>query len=278
MELTACVTTRNAIQDLDACLRALWDSSKKPFAVIVSDDSNDKDIQRENRRIVEQYPDTTYILGPQRGLCANRNCAVNAALDTEFVYFVDDDVCVATDFIANALARYAQMPLEERSHTFLTGGSIYKLTFRGYYALSHFPQCVNIHTAIFPRSFFNEEQWDELIFFGPEEGELSLRALKRGYKIVYCPELNIINTRPGKSTFQVGAYGDITDYDLYVEAGRLYVGIKRYKILQPNSLKLIAFIFIYFTHMSVYLFKKKALNALFEIIRRSHIQKLWQMS
>jgi hypothetical protein len=59
MRLSACVTTRNATQELDACLRALWNSSVKPYSVIVSDDSPDSEVQQANRHVVQRYPSTT---------------------------------------------------------------------------------------------------------------------------------------------------------------------------------------------------------------------------
>ena len=115
MRLSACITTRNRTKELDACLRALWNSNVKPYSVVVSDDSPGKEVQQQNYQIVEQYPGTTYITGPQAGVCANRNNAVNAIpnSETDLVTFIDDDICVEPDFIARALERYNKMSLED---------------------------------------------------------------------------------------------------------------------------------------------------------------------
>ncbi|MEO1186969.1 MAG: glycosyltransferase family 2 protein, partial [Cyanobacteria bacterium J06636_27] len=65
--------------------------------------------------------------------------------------------------------------------------------------------------------------------------------------------------------------------ELHIEAARLYVGIKRYKNLFPNPIKLLVFLAIYFVHMSAYLLKRGAITAWPEIIRRSQIHLLlWQ--
>jgi glycosyltransferase involved in cell wall biosynthesis len=289
MRLSACVTTRNEPQRLDTCLQAIWNSTTKPYSVIVSDDSADPEMQQKNRQIVEKYADTTYILGPQRGVNANRNCAVNAAIDTDFVAFVDDDIWIDTDFIANALARYERMSEQEKRHTFVTGisytaagheksGSV-KLSFRGYYRLTDGePQCVRIHATVFPRSFFNQEQWEERVFFGQGDAILCLRALKRGYRIVYCSELRALNTRPEGGTLAVGGVGKLTDYDIHQISARLYIGIKRYRDLFPNPVKLVAFLCIYFSHMTLFLFRKGALKAWPLIIERSRIQQLFLSS
>ncbi len=104
MRIAACITTRNRSEKLNDCLEALWNSSVKPHLVIVSDDSQQIEVQQANQEVVKKYPGTTYITGPKRGVCANRNHAVNAtsALETDFVAFVDDDICVEPDFIACA--------------------------------------------------------------------------------------------------------------------------------------------------------------------------------
>lgn len=287
MRVSACITTRNRPQELENCLRALWNSDIKPHAVLVSDDSPAPEVQQKNHQIVKQYPGTTYITGPRVGVCANRNNAVNAipASETDLVAFIDDDICVDPDFIARAIERYTQMPTEQRNHTILSGVSRSvdgyemasgKLSFRGYFCHSDVPETVAIHAALFPRLFFEEEQWDENIFFGYEDAELCLRALKRGYKILHCPELKVFHAGGGgaQSSLHVPDIGSLTNYEISVEAARLYVGIKRYKDLFPNPLKLLAFCCLYVVQMTAYLFKRSSLKAWPEIIRRSRIQRL----
>lgn len=286
MRLSTCITTRNDPERLDTCLRAIWNSNVKPYSAIVSDDSPDIKVQQKNRQIVEKYPGTTYILGPQRGVNANRNCAVNAVTDTDLIAFVDDDIHLDPDFIENALKTYEQMSPEERKRTFITGNSRdregyksrpTKLSFRGYYTAiskNETPECVHIHAAVFPRSFFNEEQWEEEIFFGQGDAILCLRALKRGYRITHCPELNVLNTRPDTGTLREKCFGEQTNYDIHQHAARLHIGIKRYKYLFPDPLKLTFFLAIYFSHMSIYLLRKRAFQAWPLIIERSSIRKL----
>jgi GT2 family glycosyltransferase len=285
MRLSACITTRNRPQKLESCLSAIWASTVKPHSVIVSDDSLDPDMQQTNRQIVERYsPNTIYLTGPRNGVCGNRNNAVNAVMDSELVAFVDDDIYVSPNFVELALDCYARSPVEERDRTIFTGVSEAeagmqmlpgKLTFRGYFRPeARHPETVVIHATIFPRTFFEQEQWDEDIFFGYEDAELCLRAIKRGYKIISAPQLRVTNGGDLQGSLITPAIGNLTDYEIYVEAARLYVGIKRYKHLFPNLLKLALFVIIYFAHMTIYLIRKKSLNAFPEIIRRSHIDRL----
>ncbi|MGB3405392.1 MAG: glycosyltransferase family 2 protein [Microcoleaceae cyanobacterium] len=290
MRLSTCTTVRNAPERLDHCLKAIWRSTVKPHAAIVSDDSSDPQMQQKHREIVEKYPGTRYILGPQRGVNANRNCAVNSVKDTDLIAFVDDDIWLDPDFIEKAIARYSKLSPEQQQKTFLTGVSYTqsgqeknfptKLSFRGFYRPTDSnPECVHIHAAVFPRSFFDVVQWEEEIFFGQGDAILCLRALKLGYQIIFCKELRALDTRPRfegeKNTLDDIQFGKLTDYDIHQIAARLYIGVKRYKELFPSPFKLLAFLSIYFPHTTQYLIRKKALNAWPDIIQRSRFLELW---
>lgn len=290
MRISACITTRNRPQQLQACLQALANTELKPDHVVVSDDSPDEQMQQQNQNIVTSfYPGAKYILGPRTGVCGNRNNAVNSipASETDLVAFLDDDICVEADFFVKAIDRYQQMSPEQQNLTIISGVSRTpqgeemvsgKLTFRGYFATTDTtPETVAIHATLFPRHFFDKEQWDENIFFGYEDAELCLRALRRGYKIIHCPELLVMHIAPGsQSSMRFADIGNLSNYEISIEAARLYVGIKRYKDLFPNPLKLVLFVALFFVHMTVYLFKRQALPAFPEILRRSKIQRLWE--
>ena len=285
MRLTACITTLNRTQELDACLSSLWNSSVKPYSVIVSDNSPSSEVQQKNRHILSRYPDTTYLEGTHSSISSNRNNALSALTsETDLVTCLADDICVEPDFIERAVDRYTQMSAEEKEFTILSGDCTDKFTpngrgplgfsFRGFHCHSDPPQVVTLFATVFPKSLFDREKWDENIFIGQEDVEFSLRVLQKGYRICYCPDLKVVDICPGASTMPMGGKGPLTDYELYREAGRLYVGTKRYKHLFPNPLKLAAFTGIYFAHMTVYLLKRGSLSTLPEIIRRSNIKCL----
>lgn len=289
MKLAICITTRNRPVELDQCLKAIAASTQQPHEVIVSDDSIDPLVQEQNSDIVSQYPNARFILGPRKGVCANRNNAVNHVKDTDYVSFVDDDIYIEPDFLQLSADFYEAMPEADRFKTILSGVSYgqegqdlhpAKLSFRGYFSAVRAGQpyeTVVIHAAVFPRSFFQEEQWDENIYFGYEDGELCLRAIKRGYGIRLVPNLKVYNSCFDQGTLIVPSVARLTDYQIYLDAARLYIGVKRYKYVFPNIIKLYLFIFLYFTHILIFLSKNRSLKALPEIFTRSRVSEIWNI-
>ena len=117
--------------------------------------------------------------------------------------------------------------------------------------------------------------WDENIYFGYEDSELCLRALKGGYRIIFEPRLKVFN-----ACYQQGVLGSpqentLSNYEICTEAARLYIGIKRYKDISPDLLKLIAFLLIYFSHMTIYLLRRQSTSSFSEIVQRSQWQTLF---
>jgi GT2 family glycosyltransferase len=289
MKLSACITTRNRTSELENCLTALWKSTVLPFSVIVSDDSAEESVQKSNREVVDRYPGTTYILGPRNGVCGNRNNAVNAVQGADLVAFIDDDIYVEPNFIEVAIQAYQKIDVSLQSKTIISGSSIdqygqkmrpSRLSFRGYFEphkmseVAHW-ETVAIHATVFPRTLFHHEVWDENIYFGYEDGELCLRALKEGYKIYFEPDLKVFHACYDQGTLGTPQDTILSNYEVYTEAARLYVGIKRYKDIFPNIFKLCMFLIIYFPHMTLYLLRRQSIISFPEIIRRSQWKVLF---
>ncbi len=137
------------------------------------------------------------------------------------------------------------------------------------------PQCVNIHAAVFPLALFRSDSWDENIFFGVEDAELSLRALKKGYSIDLVPALRAVDTMPGTGVIENAPRGSrgISVYRQHCEAARLYVGVKRYRVIDPSVVKYVAFLTTYFAHLTLYLAKRRALSSLVPIVRMSNVRR-----
>lgn len=284
-----CVTTMNRVDRLSACLDDLARCDPSPEFVVVSDDSPDPSVRALNEELVTAHPGCVYLVGPRRGVCANRNNAVRYCLAQasrcDYVSFVDDDILVEANFFTAARDHYAGVLAQPAHLTILTGGATsgpnlhqcwpLRLSFACYFARGDVPQCVNINASVFPLTLFTHETFDENIFFGTEDAELCLRALQRGYSIEMNPALRVLDTMPGGGVLNAtGATAGLTRYQLCCEAARLYIGVKRYRVIEPSVIRCAAFVFFYFGHMTLYLARRRALSQLVPIVRTS---KVWRV-
>ncbi|WP_343449957.1 glycosyltransferase family 2 protein [Micromonospora oryzae] len=95
----------NYEKTLGACLDAVFAQTHRPYEVIVVDDgSTDR-----SRDIAARYPCRVVDGGGNRGVSAARNIGARAATG-DILFFVDSDVALRADAIANALAVLAADP------------------------------------------------------------------------------------------------------------------------------------------------------------------------
>jgi glycosyltransferase involved in cell wall biosynthesis len=288
LRVSVCITTRNRNAELRLCLTALQNLTIHPNCIIVSDDSTDREVQNQNHLLVQEFSGTTYLKGPVNGVCANRNNALRSALKqgSDFISFIDDDICLDPLFFENTINFYRKLSHKERNMTILTGTSSpmdqdltegLKLNFRGYFSRSLVPGVVNIHTAIFPVRLFDKVAWDENIIFGYEDAELCLRAVKNGFKIVCLPSLKSLDIGAGRGTL-IDDVGEVklSMYQVYIESARLYIGIKRYYIIDRSFVRLMLFLIVYIVHMTVYLLKRGELHKLRLIVETANIDRLFR--
>jgi glycosyltransferase involved in cell wall biosynthesis len=88
ISLSVGLVTRNRPESLARTLRSLRAQDVQPFEVLVSDDS-DAELRERTRAVAEQYG-AVHVLGPRRGLYANRNASALACKGTH-VRTMDDD-------------------------------------------------------------------------------------------------------------------------------------------------------------------------------------------
>jgi GT2 family glycosyltransferase len=285
MSIGVCITTRHRPEVLEQCLRHLAASTLAPAHVVVSDDSSKPELAEATRRVVVSFPSVTYVRGPLRGVCANRNNALAHLRPVDYVAFLDDDALVSPTYLAVAHAAYDALPLERRSRSILTGVRLdqkslrvetnCKLDFRCYFASSDTPEIAGASYAAYPRSFFDRHPWDEQIFFGLEDAELSLRALKDGYEIIFVLDMVLTDAGHGASTV-LEEPGKVTGYAFNGEAARLYVGVKRYKEIERDYLKLGAFVVLFFGQITYSLAKRRSLHRMSELVRLSNVAALFR--
>jgi len=282
-----CITTMHRPDVLERSLESLVECQPPPCLIVVSDDSVDPQQIKKTRTLVERFPGVIYLSGPHRGVCANRNSALEPALgqDIDYVSFMDDDILVPENFFQCATAFYSSLTDNERPRTICTGTrreagdtfmapSPVRLNFRGYFESSNNPESVTVSAAVFPIEVFAVERWDDDIFFGSEDAEFSLRALARGFVIRYVHGLTTSHLATDGGILHAEQSNGMTKYELCSESARLYIGIKRYLKIQPNPFKLVAFVTIYFAFLIVRLSRKSLLGSLLPIVRTANLGAL----
>jgi glycosyltransferase involved in cell wall biosynthesis len=108
IELSIALVTRNRPDNLNRVLSSLFSENPHIYEVVVSDDSNDEKSKEQNRLISEKYG-CKYIVGPQLGLYANRNCALKECSGTH-IRTMDDDHTFPESHFAKCLDMIRKEP------------------------------------------------------------------------------------------------------------------------------------------------------------------------
>ncbi|NML30470.1 glycosyltransferase family 2 protein [Paraburkholderia antibiotica] len=282
--IAACITTMHRPDILRDCLSGLMACDSPPDVIVVSDDSREPAQIAATQAVVAEFPRVLYTTGPRRGVCANRNSALTAAMvaNLDYVAFLDDDTAVPPDFFSAARAYLGKLEPTQRVKTILTGyrddvgSGASRLNFRGYFEDCAVPETATVCASFFPMALLATERWDENIFFGSEDAEICLRAMARGFQIQFSPTLRTKHLATDAGVLQKESSNGMTKYELQCEAARLYIGIKRYSRITPNRFKLYAFVGIYFAHLAISLARRGLIKALPPIVRAANLGSLRQ--
>lgn len=233
---SVCICTRNRPEDLTVALRSVADSEYPVWQTVVSDDSTD---DRTARLIAQEYPGVTFVEGPRRGLCANRNVAAAAVTGTHVV-FIDDDAALGYTYLREIMFAYDAVPPEGRDRTIVTGlerlrGALVHpsdISFLGFqtkdYRAGAPLRTFVINATAFPVGLFEQQGFDENLIYGSDEVDFALRCVARGFHIVLAPRA--VNDH----------YSSMTNRDEYrpfYAASRFYVTFKQYWYVERKPLR-----------------------------------------
>ncbi|TDG00312.1 glycosyltransferase family 2 protein [Paenibacillus piri] len=251
---SVCICTRNRPDDLHKALRSLELSDIGVHEIIVSDDSTNL---LTSRLVKSKFPYVKYVVGPKRGLSANRNNAIRAVTGTHLL-FIDDDVEVAADFFGTIISELASKENMFGGKIIVTGlenkrGTIiypHDQTFLGFqkrkYKDTDAIKTVVINSAVFPAALFNEVLFDEQLVYGYEEVDIATRAIRRGYRIVLAKDA--VN-------YHYPSEINRDYYKPHIATSRLYVTFKRYLFTERNWLKAGCFLIAAFIHTMLHSMK-----------------------
>jgi GT2 family glycosyltransferase len=271
-QVSVCICTRNRSEELKKALDSLKRSTYPVFEVIVSDDSTSSDTQT---LIHSCYPNVKYLVGPHRGLGANRNNALTAVTGSH-VLFIDDDAILGEQFLETVfdyLESFITREGDDANKIIVTGiennnGSLvfpHEQNFLGHqkieYIEDHLLKTVVINSAVFPRNLFNNVLFDKKLVYGCDEVDFTTRAVKNGYKVILCSmAVNLHFPSVKNRDF----------YEPYHEASRVYVTFKRYFTTEKKRLKAIAYLSVALPHALTHLLKREGLKGFFKIFQTLH--------
>jgi glycosyltransferase involved in cell wall biosynthesis len=256
----------NRAEDLSRCLDSVFQSSKMPDEIIISDDSPDGKL---TQAVVEKYPGVIYQEGPRRGLGPNRNACIKCAKSSHII-FIDDDVRVPSEFFATAQRLIASAD----SKTIITGyelnyggggrweGEVQKVIphnpdFWGYQQVPVGLQygSIVINSTIFPHSLFEQALFDENLRYGSEEVDMSQHAIALSYRIVY-EDCLYVEHHPSLVNRE--------KYKQFIHASRMYATAKAYWHYERSTFKTLTYVLL------------APLQLAGSAIRRGNVREIWE--
>lgn len=246
---SVCICTRNRPEDLVIALQSIIDSELPVWQTVVSDDSTD---DRTSTLVAQNYPAATFVEGPRRGLCANRNAAAAAATGTHII-FIDDDAALGKTYLTEICKKYDAIPADIRERTIVSGlerrrGELVypsDVSFLGFQARRYQPgsklRTVVINAAAFPIGLFEQQGFDENLVYGSDEVDFALRSVARGFEIVLAPEA--VNDHYSSELHR-------QDYRSFIAASRLYTTFKRYWYVERKPLYALWYAFVGPAHIT----------------------------
>ena len=238
--VSVCICTRDRPVELERVLSSIARGLCRPDSVLVSDDSEQPDVTRE---ICSRFPFVTYLDGPRRGLCANRNAVISQAV-SDYVTLGDDDCIFSETFFARLRERLPRLEPKE-----ILTGDVFENGIRivpnNPSFLGHFrkrPQGtfknINLNANCFPRAALLEERFDESLVYGYEDMDLCARLLRSGYRILHAPELHTVHAPPQRLKRQ-----DQLRY-AQAEQARFKTSLKRYLLWESKPHLALLYVFV----------------------------------
>lgn len=240
--VAAVIVTRNRTEMLRKTILAVKQSVVPVQEIIVSDDSTGDETASMLRA---EFPDVVHVVGPRKGISANRNHGMSVAR-SEFILLSDDDMLVDPEFVGAALAlvkeRGAGLVFTATSDD---GQLIYPNTFNflGYSKKRYKPgapyNTANQQCFLISRELAWKEPYDEVIkAYGYEEMDFAYRLAAAGAVIACVPDCKNIHLAPNANQ----------PLRPEKDACRLYVTFKRRAYIDRKPLSALGFLLVAIPH------------------------------
>jgi GT2 family glycosyltransferase len=148
---------------------------------------------------------------------------------------------------------------------------LYDMTFGGFYKKTDYVGIPSCKAAVYPVDFFEHALWNEDIYFGYEDADLSLQAKKNGFTFIYDHTIVVADEEAGVSTLnQQGS----NETERWIWAARIHVGLKRYVYYRPNIALAVLFGLYVLAKLSVHAIKRRDIGLIPDVISRSKLSRL----
>ena len=240
--VAAVIVTRNRVPLLRQTLAALKASTYPISEIIVSDDSSDEET---SRMLAAEFPEAMRIVGPQRGIAANRNKGMSFA-KSDYILLSDDDMLVDPRFVELAMQEVANSePGLIFTGTTEHGEVIFPntLNFLGFSKQPYRPgmtyNTANQQCFLLSSRLARELPYDEVIeAYGYEEMDFAYRVAASGVTIDCVRACSNIHLAPNATS--------VTRPEK--DACRIYVTYKRAAYVDRRPLKALAFLAVAVPH------------------------------
>lgn len=229
-DVSACIPTLRRHSELADTLRVLLAADDLPATVLVSDSSGDFREREALQNLIRQLlvPDEVGVSllppPPVGTVTGNRNWLAEH-VETPFLLFLDDDVDLHREFLADALRHLRQAPAASVVAAAEQEGQFAWFTRRGHFrpAMRADPISIPLQASLWPTSLFRSLWLDEEIVYGYEDGDLSLRLYASHAPLVRRSPYRFRHRAAHRTTGM-----DLERRDALAERARCYVSIKRY--------------------------------------------------
>ncbi|RKZ23192.1 hypothetical protein DRQ18_01115 [bacterium] len=255
IKISLCIPAYNRPGELERCLISVKKAKKKPWEVIVSDDSKEE-VREKIKEICKKYG-ARYLPGPRKGLAMNEKNLVKNAKGNFIVFFGDDNQ-VTPEYFEEMEKSYLEYAEKYGERIIITGKEIRdgvevtpgELTFLGYQAKEiedrENAKAIVICSTLFPKEFLDRVYFDPVLDYGLDEVDLVYQALYHGYRIIFCSSIINIHLRSPAGREK---------YHWMLERNRVYEMLKIYGVYQRNILKFILYLFAGPLHLLLHAIK-----------------------
>lgn len=205
MKLSVLICTRNRAASLTATLERFFaqqftELAGDDYELIVIDNASTDETQQVIAECAARHPGrVVYLREARPGLSRARNAGIQAARG-EVIAFTDDDVLVATDWLAAIRREFVADPslMLLGGRVLLARDTLQRVSWQPASERQYFQFPDNGNFAMGANMAFRRALFDEIglfdprlgagrFFAGAEEAELMYRAVRAGHRLLYAP-------------------------------------------------------------------------------------------